>query len=388
MMMLNIIFFLGAGASVVFDKPTTTGMRHHLRDNFNKNSHQGILHSLLEHYPHGDIEDVLQSVRDIQTFNESHGGKYFLKAYKTFTQKNNLKIETLSDTPKGIFLHKKFTMEWNDYVKTIAEIKNTIENEIFSQYQWVHKHDSKLLQIYGKIFNALQNYEIRIATTNYDRVIEEFCIQHDDYVCADGFKRNRKTGILEWANEKFPLPDSGFEKLKKITLYKLHGSLNWKNHVKHGIIQSQEESKSNDEKFGFNYIIYPTISPKDGTFSEPYKTVREEFEKYLNNVDVAIVIGFSFRDKHVTDLFKKFIKTEKRLIVISPSLPYTVVNNLAPDGEYDFGTMSSGNMTDSKNITLIKMDFNEKNLDEILSIIMSRIKHEERIHGIKTEFKN
>ena len=74
--------------------------------------------------------------------------------------------------------------------------------------------------------------------------------------------------------------------------------------------------------------MYPTLSPKEGAEIEPYKTIREEFRRFMETADACIIIGFSFRDSHLNTIFSDFLKCGKRIIVVSPSADENVYTNL------------------------------------------------------------
>lgn len=100
-----------------------------------------------------------------------------------------------------------------------------------------------------------------------------------------------------------------------INLYKLHGSLNWKRHKSGRILRTPEEGRSLDPNFVDNVLIFPTLSAKyNGT--EPFVTMLSEFQKNMKIADVCIVIGFSFRDTHISEFFINFIRIKKLLIVV------------------------------------------------------------------------
>lgn len=66
-------------------------------------------------------------------------------------------------------------------------------------------------------------------------------------------------------------------------------------------------------------LVYPTLSPKEGAVIEPYMTISKQFEVLMDTLDACIVIGFSFRDEHINDIFSKFLTRRKSLIIVSPS---------------------------------------------------------------------
>lgn len=308
---MRLALFLGAGASVPFGKPTTAQMKDKLRKYTPNNLSDEMLESFLSPYKYPDIEYVLQSVRDIKKFAKSLGGEYFLEHGKN-----------------GIFSFKHGTLPFDTFIAKIQEIEKTLELAIYENYRWNHDHDSTASGIYNTIFNRLQNHadSINIFTTNYDRVIEEYCNSKRDYQCVDGFTRMPPHSELNMWNGNFNVePNDG---VVPVRLYKLHGSLNWKEHVKYGIVKTNEESLSTDLNYTKNLVILPTRSPKDEEDQTPFVDLLTTFEEFMENVHACIVIGFSFRDLQINEIFKKFVMSKKPLIVISPSSMENVCKNL------------------------------------------------------------
>jgi len=69
-------------------------------------------------------------------------------------------------------------------------------------------------------------HEYSIFTTNYDRIIEEFCGSMTSFEIRDGFSYNAKAGRNFWNAHSFDVPIN--PNTNTIKLHKLHGSLNWK----------------------------------------------------------------------------------------------------------------------------------------------------------------
>lgn len=309
--MMKIALFLGAGASAPFGMPTTAKLREKLQ-NFNyANVDEEILQSFLTESKYPDIEYVLQAVRDILKFSRSKGGDYF------FTHGKN-----------GIFRYQKGTVPFDTFIGKVVQAESALEDFVYENYRWKPSYQSQVREIYGIVFEFLKKHSdsIRIFTTNYDRILEEFCHFHGDYQLVDGFDRNPPhSEISRWAG-KFDIEKS--KGLTNVYLYKLHGSLNWKEHIDHGIIKTNEESKSSDSNFKRNLVVMPTLSPKEEEEAEPFRSIISEFMNYLDKADACIVIGFSFRDQRINEIFKKFYQSGKALVVLSPHSMENVCENL------------------------------------------------------------
>lgn len=373
----KIALFLGAGASKPFGKPTTKELKNELLEEYKKleneirRKYAGqsenprkeelwysiLLHSILSFDEFEDIEHVLQALKEIYDFfiNSQYGGKYV---------KNLIKRNYADEYSPASGLDWRFS----EYVKTITEQRRKIENNIFEHYKWKYSKVEKLGQkIYDQLFPEILKHsnsnDIRIFTTNYDRTIEEYCDpEQRNYHCIDGFRSIRGWGGgRKWDKGKYE-PQLAEGEIP-VYLYKLHGSLDWKKHKKHGIVATGEEGISSDSNYIEPMLVYPTLSPKDGQEVKPYKTIREKFKKeLLKSTDVCIVIGFSFRDKHIKSIFSKFLKLGARtLIVVSPSAEKSIRENLLKKRERSQARWASS--VKGKDILL-----NDQNGNEIIAI--------------------
>ena len=326
---MNISLFLGAGASVLFGKPTTSELKRKLLEKYKdyegKEPELFYIHNILSFEKFEDIEHVLQCIKEIDDFftSSDFGGKYFLEWYRLQASDGR------RPWPLG------------EFIKKIKIIRSMIEKEIFENYRWEHGKDDILRKIYDVIFTKIieKTDPIRVFTTNYDSAIEEYCRLTKNHKCIDGFNWNRHSRSLIW-DGIFSPPDNGVG--NDVYLYKLHGSLNWKLHVSGDIGRTLDEAMHQDPNLTDDLLVYPTVSPKDGYEKEPYKTIRSHFERELNNSDACIVIGFSFRDDHIKSVFKKFVDDKKALIIISPSSVENTCKYLLEEEipKYDKGKVS------------------------------------------------
>ena len=310
---MSIALFLGAGASVPFLKPTTGEFKQRFaRSNYGP-SNSALKNAILNHHEYPDIEYVLQALREIREFRNSQGGKFITWFEKglTFQYANSQ------------------TIQFDKLIeKEIIPLEQEIRKAVFEYYRWDSSVNTTLRKIYDSIFNMIIRYQkdIHVFTTNYDIAIEEYCGITDEHKCIDGFVYSNRKRRHIWADGVMSPPDH--DRGRDVYLYKLHGSLNWKYHSNHGLERTSEESQINDPSYTDNLLVYPTMSPKDGHEKDPYKTIRQHFVKQMKTSDVCIVIGFSFRDKHVNEVMMDFIKNKKPIVVISPYATKEVCGNL------------------------------------------------------------
>ncbi len=253
-----------------------------------------LYQTLLEYLEFQDIEYVLTAVREIVRFSKTLGGKFCV---------NN-------------------TDNFGGHAETLKEFEGMLENEIFKNYSWNHSDDKTIDKIFSAFFNLIKKHgeEIIVFTTNYDRSIEEYCSNGSNKLrCIDGFYLDQYNNRFLWAKGDYGYMgknNAGHD----VFLYKIHGSLNWKKHTKYGIERTTYERKPEDSNYDEDFLIYPTLSPKDeAEGKEPYNTILKKFDEKLKSLDICIVIGFSFRDKHVNEKMEDFVNEGKTLIVLGPS---------------------------------------------------------------------
>jgi len=247
-----------------------------------------------------DFEYIYFNALKIRDFINSSAGDFLRYISET---KNAL--HTTRD-PEGRQIQFHNTMqEWDKVVQSL-------EDDVFENYRWSSESNEDLQAIYDPLFNYLKekSTEICVFTTNYDKAIENYC-EIKKYCCVDGFQEI--SGTQRWVYGQFYYPNK-IDGQTYVYLYKLHGSLDWKQRNDGEIIKTNEEGRPVDPSYKRNLLIYPTLDPKP-IESDPLTTITTEFIEKMKVADVCIVIGFSFRDKYIADLFFDS-KSEKEIIII------------------------------------------------------------------------
>ena len=190
---------------------------------------------------------------------------------------------------------------------------------IADSYRWDPSYDSVAEVILSKLFALAKSEEGRIAvfTTNYDLVLETYCGRPDRQIeRIDGFVHDRALRRYVWNGEFEP---AGGEARTTLMLYKLHGSMNWQKGEggnKHRLVQKPDASASVD--LSRDMYIRPSLDGKDAaTQEEPYSTILRKFREGIASYDVCLVIGYSFRDRHVSEVLVILLKSCKILIAVS-----------------------------------------------------------------------
>ncbi|RLI73033.1 hypothetical protein DRO91_03855 [Candidatus Heimdallarchaeota archaeon] len=305
--------FLGAGASKAFDYPTTKEFVNHLFGVLTSSSEKSILNLFLGIPDVSDVEHVLQIIDSVLNFASNplfKGGRVKFPAH----------IEI-----------GRTILDWSSFVARCELIKRKIISELHRQYEFDENKLEKIIECYDNLFGSIypsvsrsmrakEIEQMHVFTTNYDSVIENYCLEKQiSFTC--GFKSER--GRRFWKPELF----REFHGLK---LYKLHGSLDWRE-THDGRIEwvvTQEQVSGVSRRYRRNILIYP--AQKEYFNEEPFRTLMRYFEEVLSVHDVCLVIGFSFRDPYINGIFLEFLRVNpnRKLIVVSPTASRNVEENL------------------------------------------------------------
>ena len=309
---MTTALFLGAGASVPYGMPTTED----LRNKINSLSPEFPRRDLLDAGTFPDIEHVLFVLDEIAKFARSRAGRLYTVhdagKFTTGQLRNMADVFDDEEVKSGVF---------EVYARRSKESREIIEGLITSSYRWDPSYNLAAEKILRPLFEMGRSKEghVTVFTTNYDIAIETYCGSTNRHIeRIDGFRFHQARGALVWNDGKFEPTDE--KSPTKVFLYKLHGSMNWhKGDVdgKASIVQSPETNASEDRSR--DMYIRPSLDVKEeATQSEPYATLVRTFDEALPTFDSCAVIGYSFRDKHISDKLIAFAKEGKVLIALGP----------------------------------------------------------------------
>ena len=275
-MCMNVTFFIGAGTSVIAGLPTTVELLREL-----KSSHSNDSVKLLESYPNSDIEHLLH---DIEEF--SHYENSLLNSILASYANRNL------DAIK----------------KNMDEIRKEIRHILFRLFKVNDDNIKKYRSAFQHIVKLQQQSHIHIVTTNYDMLIEETC-HKEGIAITDGFSFQAGGLRARWTNDwRY---ESG-----SVELVKLHGSLNWRQRPDGIDRESNDFMPSEDQ----DLLIAPTLGNKNYNKSTIFSALFEQFKRILDNTDVLVAIGTSWRDKEIVEEVKKReSNAEMKILTIGPA---------------------------------------------------------------------
>ncbi len=292
----EIIFLMGAGASVDAGIPTSCGMIEEIQKLLCKDSKWG------------DYTSLYNYVKSAIVYADGIQGKF---------DSSNFNIERLVNTLDELLKSDKhpifpFIGSWtpklpevsgNDFSKIGSFRKRIVEQ--LSQH-WVRLEYNENAKYYAGLsrFQKEYNYPLRVFTLNYDLCIENACSE-------SGVERGFGDG-KQWDWRIF---DNEEQISNSIFLYKLHGSVDW-TRDKNGCLIYKDRNISPDTIeiiFGTSYKLQ---------YIDPFLFFAYEFRKRtLSDAKIIVCIGYGFGDEHINGIITQALNNnkERKLLVISPS---------------------------------------------------------------------
>jgi len=200
----------------------------------------------------------------------------------------------------------------NDYREEAGRVSAKLKTIMYKNC--VKLKREKIQQYYDRLFKVMVSvegglYPREIFTTNYDLSIEQyFEIKRKSRILNDGFveRQSSRWRIFE-PHMSYGPPD----KSKGTRLFKLHGSIDQviRNQI---ILKGPRDSKIYKIEFDKDMMIYPIGEKYISRY--PYLDLIYYF--YRIPWDLCIVIGFSFTDLPITNIFYDHVKRNSNSRVI------------------------------------------------------------------------
>jgi len=291
------LLLLGAGASRPLQLPTMADFWQVIQANCSSNEEQYAMSMLLDaakdettHLP-PDLEKTLMMLDRYEAYFNIFWEDPYFGVPDSMKYRLPLPYQPLFPWCRERPL-EQFMRRCGQSSIGISRIRNMV-TRIMDAFYTKQLDKAEVIGLYAPLF-SLRNERFRdnstiIFTTNYDTAIEQYC-RYEGIKLIDGFQ---KTGpSLVWN------PAEYYQKLapgqKAIMLFKLHGSLTWRK-IGNEIF---EFGMSANSMPGEKALIYPTET-KEYPYEEPFKTAYKFLDRFLKTAAVAIVIGYSFRDRGI-----------------------------------------------------------------------------------------
>jgi hypothetical protein len=289
-----VILFLGAGASVPLGKPVMKDFVARLAQQVTAENEASLLQVLISARGY-DLEAIMT---DLETF---------------------IGLEYVSSF---VFDSAEATLE------DAEKLRSLIRHSIIREYRTIDTENA--IRVYQPLFDTIfahvdaATHPLPVFTTNYDLAIEKFCQEQYSYDLVDGLDEDSPREIF-WNPRQFesfrfyPSILAAQGQRRHITLFKLHGSVNWMRVASTGrIVQSLPMYDIIDSDEYQNTIIYPAGN-KLAT-AEPYLTGYHYFSRCCEHAKLMIAIGYSFRDYDaLAGLLKaKQVNDDLMVLLLSP----------------------------------------------------------------------
>lgn len=221
---------------------------------------------------------------------------------------------------------KKIESQKSLYDSLIKKIENHIFNSINISFE--SEAEQKVLTYYKTFYQKLalrnkDNSRIRVFTTNND-LFNEIALDALNIHYINGFSGglhkyfNPAIFNYTWSKRM----DTSIDKYEPVEnmvyLYKIHGSVNWRETKDAGNNYFEiEEVVPSETKADGSVLIYPTPTKQDKSLGSPYVDLFREFQnKLLEPHSVLFVIGYSFSDRHVNDIIYRALATNSTINVV------------------------------------------------------------------------
>ena len=279
----EVVLFLGAGASIKAGVPDTYSFVDKFRQSVTNNDKKVVVDkiiTLLEEWKGSkiDVELLLETLTKLDSKEQEpllkffEGGRFILSGY---SEKSPI-IEDLKDFIKSraIVMPEK--------IKYLEPLLGFVE----------------------------ESRPLDIISVNYDTCIEQFCnIYKLDY--QDGFD-------VHWNPKTFE------EENADIRLYKLHGSVMWYRSDRGGYMKLPVMAERSGVQLitgerAENLMLYPM---QKWEYAEPLLELLVEIKHRLEseNCRFLIVVGYSFRDEHITRILWDVARKNRNLhfMIVDP----------------------------------------------------------------------
>lgn len=290
----DIIFLLGAGASVDAGIPTSTQM---IKD---------VETLLVKHEEWKLYKKLYDFVKSLIFHGDGING-FFGNDVSYNIERLVYTLSELEQNEQHILY--PFFIGWNPKLIDLAEpsfervsqLKRRIVGRL--KEKWILLDNYEKANYYRALveFQKMYQYPVRVFSLNYDLCVEKTC--HEVRV-ERGFNEERFLDVKLFEDE----PDAPVN----FFLYKMHGSIDWKKN-EYGLITYSDEAGSISIReleiiFGINNKLQ---------FVDPYLFLIYEFRKYCLRAKLIIVIGYSFGDAHINGIMGQALKRNCETKILS-----------------------------------------------------------------------
>lgn len=283
----NIGFFFGAGTSCAFGLPDIIGLTNEVKD------------KLSQHEQH-DFEVAAESVKILTgaSFVTVEGILNYLRQIRGITgDRSDREHEGLSgETAK--LLDSSICAAIYEIIKTKEQTVDISELRRF--FAWlITLNRSGTKEIYTANYDLL--FE-RAMEANYIPYFDGFVGAHEPFFCAE-------------CVDTFVLPSD--MTANWIRLWKIHGSLNWEEHILSGVNDKRIVRVGEIMMPKNELMIYPSREKYELSRKQPFIAYFDRLKRYLLQGELLFIVsGYSFGDQHINNVIYECLRQNPRLYVV------------------------------------------------------------------------
>ncbi|MCH7561257.1 MAG: SIR2 family protein [Thaumarchaeota archaeon] len=245
-------------------------------------------------------------------------------------------------------------------LKDLDESRLSLIKDLIQSYIRKKCEDIKDVEYLWPLEGMSNNQKLNIFTLNYDATIEIFC-EKKGIKYTDGFEP-------DWNPERFD------DKNMNLNLFKLHGSLYWFRTKSNKTIkvpmkglQASRIKYLTDEEVS-EMMIYPTLEKNKQL--GVYSWLSQKFKDMLNQSDVCVIMGYSFRDSDIKESIIESLSSNPNLWLVIANPHASDYKDKIFDGEVASRIVTM-NMNMSQSLT-------DRNLNSYLESLSGTRQNEEK----------
>ena len=296
---MKTALFLGAGASVFAGMPTTKELvngvlqRVYRHETWESPAAKSLATNIVNAHADKDVEVLYQTIRTMITAEKQH--KETMEYRKKSDGGGTWKREIRTHAPHrpGSETTKDETADIDETIRTLESLEVAIRNTLLTSLTVQPDNVDSVVSLYDELFRHVPR---RIVTTNYDNILEVYCEQKKLNL-ANGFKKShlgdRRTWDGAWTGGETAL-----------FMTKLHGSITWQKDDGDTILEIGKPGMRDTDR---DVMIAPTLGEKDYG-DDIFRKLSSQFKGILDDTEMLIVVGFSFRDPEINQVLQKRLK--------------------------------------------------------------------------------
>ena len=213
------------------------------------------------------------------------------------------------DTDSALSLQQNFER----FVRESCQIREGQSESIAAVYQALFNNIASVFGGYQDSTGQYTHGDWPLFTTNYDAILEHFWMDIAQVSLNTGFSYNSVARMEVSSPERL-------REMSGLRLFKLHGSITWLLDSRWGLTEQRvpphEMKTYTGRKFLGQVMLYP-IEEKE-LYVEPYLTMYQMLNRELAMAGRWLVIGYSFGDRIVRDIFLRNATKETRMVLVHP----------------------------------------------------------------------